>query len=73
MQAQNNKLTRLEERKRLPIDWRHEGSYAIAFLMNIRDSQLTKAGPSWCLFLIGESRIPHRSFGARSLLEHCLE
>src|SRR5271166_5222745 len=74
MQAQNNKLTRLEERKRLPIDWRqNEGSYAIAFLMNIRDPHLSKAGPCWCLFLIGESRIPHRSFGAQVLLEHCLE
>src|SRR5580698_11070766 len=74
MQAQNNKLTRLEDRKRLPIDWpQNEGSYAIAFLMNIRDSHLSKSGPCWCLFLIGESRIPHRSFGVQVLLEHCLE
>ena len=34
MQAQNNKLTRLEDGKRLPIDWpQNEGSYAIAFLL----------------------------------------
>src|SRR5580700_10743898 len=73
-QPQNNKLTRLEDRKRLPIDWRqNEGSYAIAFLINIRDSHLSKAGPCWRLFLIGESRIPHRSFGAQVLLEHGLE
>ena len=41
--------------------------------MDIRDSHLSKAGPCWRLFLIGESRIPHRSFGAQVLLEHCLE
>src|ERR1700690_155162 len=74
MQAQDNKLTRLEKRKRLPIDWRqNERGYASAFFMNIRDSQLSKAGPCWWLFLIRESRIPHRSFGAQVLLEHCLE
>src|SRR4051794_39312843 len=74
MQAQDNKLTRLEESKTLPIDWRqNEGSYAIAFLINLRDSHLSKAGPCWCLFLSCESRIPHRSFGAQVLLEHCLE
>src|SRR5271165_3378 len=74
MQAQNNKLTRLEERKRLPIEWRqNEGSHAIAFLVNIRDPHLSKAGPCWRLFLIGEPRIPRRSFGAQVLLEHCLE
>ena len=73
-QPQDNKLSRLEERKRLPIDWRQsEGSYAVAFLVNTRDSHLSKAGPCWRLFLIGESRIPHRSFGAQVLLEHCLE
>jgi len=58
----------------LPINRRKdEGRYAIAFLMNIRDSHLSKAGPRWCLFFIGESRIPHRSVGAQVLLEHCLE
>src|SRR5260370_37430945 len=73
-QPQNHKLSCLAERKRLPIDWRqNEGSYAIAFLMDTRDLHLSKAGPGWCLFLIGESRIPHRSFGAQVLLEHCLE
>ena len=73
-QPQNHKLTCLEDRKRLPIDWRqNEGSYAIAFLMNTRDSHLSKAGPCWRLFLIGESRISHRGFGAQILLEHCLE
>src|SRR5271165_4166055 len=41
--------------------------------MNIRDSHLSKAGPCRRFFLIGESRIPHRSFGAQVLLEHCLE
>src|SRR3984885_15793105 len=39
----------------------------------MRDLHLSKAGPCWRLFLIGESRIPHRSFGAQVLLEHCLE
>ena len=74
MQSQNNKLTRLEDRERLPVDWfQNEGSYAIAFLMNIRDSHLSKAGPCWRLFLTGESRILHRSFGDQVLLEHCLE
>src|ERR1700685_1607950 len=73
-QSQNNKLTRLEDRKKLLIDWRqNEGSYAIAFLINIRDSHLSKAGPCWCLFLVGESRIPRRSLGAQVLLQHCLE
>src|SRR5580698_767386 len=73
-QPQNHKLTCLEDRKRLLIDWpQNEGSYAIAFLINIRDSHLSKAGPRWCLFLIRESRIPHRSFGAQVLLEHFLE
>src|SRR5271169_3353556 len=73
-QPQNHKLTCLADRKRLPIDWlQNEGSYVIAFLINIRDSHLSKAGPCWWLFLIGESRIPHRSFGAQVLLEHCME
>jgi len=73
-QPQDDKLACLEDRKRLPID-RHqsEGSYVIAFLMDMRDSHLSKSGPCWCLFLIGESRIPHRSFGAQILLEHCFE
>jgi hypothetical protein len=39
----------------------------------MRDSHLTKAWPCWCLFLIRESGIPDRSFGAQVLLEHCLE
>jgi hypothetical protein len=74
MQAQNHKLTRLEERKRLPIDWRqNEGSYAIAFLMNIRDSHLSKAGPCWCLFLIRESRISLDGLRARLLREYRLK
>src|SRR5580704_15636810 len=73
-QSQDDKLTSLEERKRLPIDRRqNEGSYVIAFLMDTRDSHLSKSGPCWCLFLIAESRIPHRSFRAQVLLEHCLE
>src|SRR5271155_5489240 len=72
-QPQDDKLTCLEDRKRLPIDRRqNEGSYVVAFLMNIRDSHLSKAGPCRSLLLIGESRIPRRSFGAL-LLEHCLE
>src|SRR5271167_117779 len=73
-QPQDDKLTCLEDRKRLPIDWlQNEGSYAIALLISIRDSHLSKPGPCRCLFLICESRIPHRSFGAQILLEHCLE
>src|SRR5580693_4423972 len=73
-QPQNHKLTCLEERKRLPVDRRqNEGSYVIAFLMDTRDSHLSKAEPCWRLFLICQSRIPHRSFGAQVLLEHCLE
>src|SRR5208282_119290 len=71
---QDDKLTCLEDRKGLPIDWRqNEGSYVIAFLMNIRDAHLSKAGPRWSLFLIRESRIPHSGFGAQVLLQHCLE
>src|SRR5271157_5853932 len=73
-QPQDDKLTCLEDRKRLSIDRRQdEGSYAVAFFMNIRDSHLSKAGPCRRFFLIGESRIPRRSFGAQVLLEHCLE
>src|SRR5580658_785694 len=73
-QPQNHKLTCLADRKRLPIDWpQNEGSYAIAFLLDTRDSHLSKSEPCWCLFLIRESRISHRSFGAQVLLEHCLE
>src|ERR1700733_14146379 len=73
-QAQDNKLTSLEERKWRPIDWlQNEGSYVIAFLINPRDSHLSKAGPCWHLFLICESWIPHRGFGAQVLLEHCFE
>jgi hypothetical protein len=33
--------------------------------MDARDSHLSKSGPCWCLFLIGESRIPH--CGCRNL------
>ena len=66
MQAQNNKLTCLEDRKRLPIDWRqNEGSYVIAFLPDTRDSHLPKSGPCWCLFLIREARISLDRFRAR--------
>src|ERR1035438_305260 len=73
-QSQNHKLTCLEDRKTLPVDRRqNERSYVIAFLMDTHDSHLSKSGPCRCLFLIGESRIPHRSFGAQVLLEHCLE
>src|ERR1700687_5335711 len=64
----------MAERKSPPIDRRqNEGSYVIAFLMDTCDSHLSKARPCWCLFLICESRIPHRSFGAKVLLQHCLE
>src|SRR5271170_5186040 len=73
-QPQDDKLTCLEKRKRLPIDWRqNEGSDASTFVMDMRDSHLSKAGPRWCLLLIRESRISRRSFGAQILLEHCLE
>src|SRR5271155_4954721 len=73
-QPQNNKWTCLEDRKRLPFDWlQNEGTYAIGLLINPRDSHLPKSGPCRRLFLIRESRIPHRSFGAQILLEHCLK
>ncbi len=73
-QPQDNKLTRLTDGKRLPVDRRqNERSYAIAFFMHLRDSHLSKTRPSWRVFLIGESRIPDRSFGVQVLLEHCLE
>src|SRR5271165_5210400 len=71
---QNHKLTCLEERKRLPIDWpQNEGSYAIAFLTNIRDAHLSKSGPSWCLFLIRESWISFDELRARLLREYRLK
>src|ERR1700733_1443857 len=71
MQAQNDKLTRLADRKKLPIDWlQNEGSHAIAFLTDLRNSHLSKSGPRRRLLLIRESRIPCHSFGARILLEH---
>src|SRR4051794_38797034 len=74
MQTQNNKLTRMEESKRLPIDRRQtEGSYAIALLINMLDSHLPEAGPCWHWFLIGETRIPHHRFGGQVLLQHRLE
>src|ERR1700688_1163229 len=74
MQAQNGKLTRLAERKKLPIDWlQNEGSHAIAFLTDLRNSHLSKSGPRRSLLLIRESRIPRHSFGARILLKHRLE
>src|SRR5271154_1542599 len=73
-QPQNHKLTCLEDGKILYIDGRqNEGSYVIAFLMDTRDSHLSKSGPSWYAFLRGESWIPHRGFGAQVLLEHGLE
>src|SRR5271169_2950376 len=73
-QPQDDKLTCLEDRKRLPIDWlQNEGSYAIAFLINIRDSHLSKSGPCWCLFLIRESRISLDGFRARLLREYHLK
>jgi hypothetical protein len=43
-----------------------KGSYAIAFLINTRDSYLSKSGPCRRFFLIGESRIAHCSFGLKS-------
>src|ERR1700688_2844619 len=74
MQAQNGKLTRLAERKKLPIDWlQNEGSHAIAFLTDLRNSHLSKSGPRRSLLLIRESRIPRHSFGVRILLKHRLE
>ena len=73
-QPQNHKLTSLEDRKRLPIDWsQNEGSYAIAFLINLRDSHLSKSGPCWRLFLIRESRISLDGFRARLLREYRLK
>src|SRR5580692_11731721 len=73
-QPQNNKLTRLADRKRLAVDWvQNEGSYAIAFLINIRDSHLSKSGPCWCLFLIREARISLDGFRARLLREYRLK
>jgi len=58
----------------LPIDrLQNEGSYVIAFLINISDSHLSKGGPCWCVSLVCEPRIPDRSFGAQVLLEHGLE
>src|SRR5678815_1733244 len=73
MQAQNNKLTRLGDRKSLPIDWlQDEGSYAIAFLVNARDPHLSKAGPCRRLFLNREASIS-RGCRARFLLEHGLK
>src|SRR5262249_38087095 len=74
MQPQNNKLTRLEEGGGLPIDWRENaGSKDITLLVNIRESPLSKAGPRGPLLLIGQSGIPHSSFGIQVLLEHRLE
>src|SRR5215469_743141 len=71
LQAQNNELPRNEERKMLSIDWRqNEGSYAVAFLLYIRDSHLSKTGPCWRLLFICESRISDGTLGARVLLEH---
>src|SRR5579864_1174974 len=73
-QPHHDKLTRLAKREWSSIDGRqNEGSYASAFLMNIRDTHLSKSWPCWCLFLIGEPRIPHRGFGTQVLLEHCPE
>src|SRR5580700_4002079 len=73
-QPQNHKLTCLEDRKRSSIDRRqNEGTHAIAFLMNIRDSHVSKSGPRWCLFLISESRISLGGFWARLLREYCLK
>src|SRR5580658_134814 len=73
-QPQDNKLTRLEERKGLPIGRRqNKGSYAITFLTNIHDTHLPKAGPCWCLCLIREPRISRRSFGTQVLSKHGLE
>jgi len=73
-QPQNHKLPRLVDREGLPIDWRQtQGSYVIAFLMNIRDSHPSKSGPCGRLFLIRESRISFDRFRARLLLENRLK
>src|SRR3982750_3429280 len=73
-QPQDYKLTRLEDRKRLPINRREsKGTDAIAFLTDLRNSHLSKPGPRRGRLLIRESRIPCHSFGARILLEHRLE
>jgi len=58
----------------LSID-RHEneGSDAIAFLTNLRNSHLSKSGPCWSLLLICESWIPRDGFRARLLVEYRLE
>src|SRR4029077_16120907 len=73
-QSQDNKLTRAEDRKGLPVDWpQKEGSDAIAFLTNLPDSHLSKSGPCWSLLFICESRIPRHGLRARLLLEYRLE
>src|SRR5271170_7278430 len=74
MQPQDDKLTCLADRKRLPVA-RHQnkGSYVIAFLTNLGNSHLSKSLPRWSLLLIRESRVPCRTIGAQVLLEHCLE
>src|SRR5208337_1958277 len=41
--------------------------------MNIRDSHLSKARPSWCLFLIRKSKISFDEFRARLLREYRLK
>src|ERR1700752_515589 len=73
LHSQNNKLTRLGDRKGLPID-RHqsEGSHAIALLADTRDSHLSEAGPRWHLFLSREPRVPIQ-FCSRVLFENRLE
>src|SRR5208282_3722376 len=63
-----------EDRKRLSVGRReNEGSYAIAFLINVGDPHLSKPAPRRRLFLTREARIPRRWVGAQVLLEQCLE
>ena len=58
MQPQDNKLTGLEERKRLSVDRRkNKRSHAIALLANLGRPHLLETRPSWRLFFIGKSRI----------------
>jgi len=70
-QPQDHKLTSLEKRKRLTIDGRqNEGSYAIAFLVDISDSHFSESEPCWCWFLIRQPSISRGGGRAQVLLEH---
>ena len=73
-QSQNNKLTRLENRKRLSVARNQDkGSHAIAFSPDMRDSHLFETGPCWSLLLICEPGIPQNGFCTRLLYEYRLE